>query len=181
MDCEHGEEWNFAYVLLQEEGKPMQLVLPTLLQMGWVESPPYFCVGTETAQDVATEYIETLVSSLRPHEFHKYDVGDVEYQTLPKSHNGDNGFLYMVEVYINDFLSLVIPVSWEQLRHVVVAFMMGIHDVFPPDIDNGNDWISEKKSGPRRACTQYRRHYWGLTLTARPKQSGSRPQSMRNC
>jgi hypothetical protein len=42
MDCAEGEEWNFAYVLPQEEGKPTILVVPTLLQMGWVKSPPYF-------------------------------------------------------------------------------------------------------------------------------------------
>jgi hypothetical protein len=94
MDCENGEEWNFAYVLPQEEGKLVQIVVPTLLQMGWVVSPPCFCDATKTAQDVATEYIETLVNLLQPHKFHKYVVGDVEYETLPKSHNGDNGFLY---------------------------------------------------------------------------------------
>jgi hypothetical protein len=54
-----------------------------LLQMGWVESPPYFCVATETGQDVATEYIETPVNLLQPHKFHKHVVGDVEYETLP--------------------------------------------------------------------------------------------------
>ncbi len=42
MDCEEGEEWNFAYVLPQPEGEPIKLVIPTSLQMGWVKSPPYF-------------------------------------------------------------------------------------------------------------------------------------------
>ncbi len=40
MDCEAGEEYNCAYVLPQEEGMPITLVVPTLLQMSWVESPP---------------------------------------------------------------------------------------------------------------------------------------------
>ena len=57
MDCRKGEEWNFAYVLPQPEGEPIWLVIPTSLQMGWVESPPYFCVATETARDIATAYI----------------------------------------------------------------------------------------------------------------------------
>jgi hypothetical protein len=34
MDCAAGERWNFAYVLPQEEGKPITLVVPTSLQMG---------------------------------------------------------------------------------------------------------------------------------------------------
>jgi hypothetical protein len=64
MDCAAGEEWNFAYVLPQEEGEPITLVVPTSLQMGWVESPPYFCTATETSRDISTEYIETEVDSL---------------------------------------------------------------------------------------------------------------------
>jgi hypothetical protein len=39
MDCKAEEEYNFAYVLPQAAGKPIVLVVPTLLQMGWVESP----------------------------------------------------------------------------------------------------------------------------------------------
>jgi hypothetical protein len=51
----------------------------------------------------------------------------------------------MVEVYVDDFMNLVIPVSWEQLQHVAAAIVMGIHDVFPPDANDSNDPISEKK------------------------------------
>ncbi len=57
MDCAAGEEWNFAYVLPQEEGKPITLVVPTFLQMGWVESPPYFCAAMETSRDISTKIL----------------------------------------------------------------------------------------------------------------------------
>ena len=63
MDCRAGEEWNFAYVLPQPPGEPVRLVVPTSLQMGWVESLPYFCTATETAQDVASEYLDTAIGS----------------------------------------------------------------------------------------------------------------------
>ena len=46
---------------------------------------------------------------------------------------------------MDDFMSLVIPVSREQLRHVANAIMLGIHDVFPPDNNDDKDPISEKK------------------------------------
>jgi hypothetical protein len=49
MCCEDGKEWNFTYVLPQRTGAPIWLVVPTSLQMGWVESPPYFCASSETA------------------------------------------------------------------------------------------------------------------------------------
>ena len=53
MDCREGKEWNFAHVLPQPEGEPIWLVIPTSLQIGWVELPPYFCTATETARDIA--------------------------------------------------------------------------------------------------------------------------------
>jgi hypothetical protein len=145
MDCAVGEEWNFAYVLPQEEGKPIILVVPTSLQMGWVESPPYFCAATETSRDISTEYIETEVNSLHRHKFEHYVVGASAYTDLLESGQDPQGFRYMVEVYVDDFMSLVIPVSREQLRHVANAIMHGIHDVFPPDNNDDEDQISEKK------------------------------------
>ena len=58
LDCETGEELNFCYVLPPKNaGDPVKLVVPTSLQMGWVESPPYFCA----ARDVAAQYAETKV------------------------------------------------------------------------------------------------------------------------
>jgi hypothetical protein len=70
MDCCEGDEWNFAYVLPQQEGKPITLVVPISLQMGWVESTPYFCMATETAQDVTTKNIELLIGTLPSHIEH---------------------------------------------------------------------------------------------------------------
>jgi hypothetical protein len=72
LDCQEGEQWNFAYVLPQKEGEPVRLVVPTSLQMGWVESPPYFCAASETARDVAAKYAEARIGSLEDHKFAKY-------------------------------------------------------------------------------------------------------------
>jgi hypothetical protein len=69
MDCEEGEEWNFAYILPQLEVEPIKLMIPTSLQMGWVESPPSFSAATETALDVTTECFQMPVSSLPTHKF----------------------------------------------------------------------------------------------------------------
>ena len=52
----------------------------------------------------------------------------------------------MVEVYVDDFMSLVIPVSQEQLCHITNEIMHGTHDVFPPENDDDEDPISEKKT-----------------------------------
>ena len=34
LNCALGEEWNFVYVLTQEESEQVRLVVPTSLQMG---------------------------------------------------------------------------------------------------------------------------------------------------
>ncbi len=51
----------------------------------------------------------------------------------------------MLEVYVDLFMSLIIPVSREQIRHVAMVVTTGIHDVFPPDDTDNNNPISEKK------------------------------------
>jgi hypothetical protein len=145
MDCVEGEEWNFAYVLPQEEGKLTKLVVPTLPQMGWVESPPYFCAATETSRDVAMDYTKTPINSLPPHKFVKYTTGDPEYEALPELQKGNNEYMYMLEVYVDNFMSLIIPVSLEQIRHVATVVMTSINDVFLPDDTNNDDPILEKK------------------------------------
>lgn len=49
--------WNFAYVLPKiDEAEETQLVIPDALQMGWSESPLFFCSATETFQDIADTY-----------------------------------------------------------------------------------------------------------------------------
>ena len=96
MDCEQGEEWNFAYVLPQEEGQLVKLVIPTSLQMGWIESPPYFCAASETARGVAEQYIERPVGTLPQHKFIKYVATSKDFDELPVTSNTAD-LLYIVE------------------------------------------------------------------------------------
>ena len=67
MTCAEGEEWNFAYVLPSNPGEPIQIVVPSALQMGWAESPPFFCAASETARDVAETYTSERVGTLPAH------------------------------------------------------------------------------------------------------------------
>jgi hypothetical protein len=133
MDCAKREGWNFMYVLPQPEGVPKQLVIPISLQIGSVESPPYFCTATETVRDIAMEYINTPVASLPYHKLTKYIIGNQDFNALPESTEQSTGFVYMAEVYVDNFMSLVIPMSKAQLCHAATAMMIGIHNVFPPN------------------------------------------------
>jgi hypothetical protein len=119
-------------------------VVPSSLQMGWVESPPNFCAASETARDVASQYTEMAIGSLPDHKFTKYVMNNEHVQALPATVD-DNEFRYLEEVYVDDFLALAIALSQEQVLHVAQALLMGIHDVFPADEDDENDPISLKK------------------------------------
>jgi hypothetical protein len=110
-----------------------------------VESPPFFSAASETARDVAQDYCETKMGTLPPHKFTNYVIGNQAYEDLPERDELDNNFRYLLEVYVDDFVSLVIPTSCEQLRHVSTGTMTGIHDVFPADEIDSNDPISDKK------------------------------------
>jgi hypothetical protein len=62
------DEWNFAYVLPKESpDEPTCLVVPGCLQMGWCDSPAFFCAASETARDVADELAKAPLGSLPPH------------------------------------------------------------------------------------------------------------------
>ena len=57
-------------------GSPVRLVVPTSLQMGWIESPPCFGAASKTGRDVAEEYIETPVGTLPDGKFIGHTRGD---------------------------------------------------------------------------------------------------------
>ncbi len=80
MDCRKGVQWNFAYVLLQPLGSPVILVIPSSLQMGWVESPPFFYAATEMSRDVALQYSDTAVGLLKEHKFKAYLKDNVTFK-----------------------------------------------------------------------------------------------------
>jgi hypothetical protein len=143
LDCEQGEEWNFAYVLPPKTGHPTTLVIPTSLQMGWIESPPYFCAASETARDVAEQYMQLPLGELKQHKFRPLTELIPDIHDLPAT--ATDGFKFMLEVYMDDYVGLAIPSSREQLQHYSDAVMYGIHDVFPPDDNDEEDPISLKK------------------------------------
>jgi hypothetical protein len=92
----------------------------------------------------------------------------------------NNGFNYALEVYVDDFISIVIPASQEQLRHVANAIMEGIHDIFPPDDDDANDPISEKKLLKRAVNLIFSRHFWVSNSMVLGKHYGWRKQREKN-
>jgi len=143
LNAADGDEWNFCYVLPQPPGAPILLVVPTSLQMGWVESPAYFCAASETGRDVAAQYAERDLGSLTPHKFHVHTTTHDDFQSLPTA--TDDKFSYFLDCYVDDYLSMAVATSQQQLNHISTALMNGVHDVFPPASDDDQDSLSLKK------------------------------------
>jgi hypothetical protein len=112
--------------------------------MGWVESLPFFCAATKTSRDIAMEYSNTAAGSLNKHKFEAYLKGDVTLKEFQEKES--NGTLrYALKVFVDNFMSRIIPATKEEMLHAATAVMMGIHNVFPEAKDNKNDPISLKK------------------------------------
>ena len=78
--AEEGQEWNFTYVVPQEEGEISKVVVTTSPQIGWIESSSYFCASSGTGQeDVGEEYAQSKIGTLPDHIFLKYTKGSPEY------------------------------------------------------------------------------------------------------
>ena len=141
---ERGSEFNFAYLLPQEEDRPPRIVIPTPLPMGWTESPPFLCAAAETARDVAQTYAQTEVGTLPAHKFDSFTKTAREYQALPDTATSNEALLYLIEVFVDDFIGMCVPRSKLELDHVSRAIQHGIHDVFPPDTNDDEDPTSLK-------------------------------------
>ncbi len=119
VGCGRGRRVEFC---IRSAAKSWQAYLPrgtpSSLQMGWVESPSFFCAASETARDVAHDYCETKIDTLPPHKSLNHVTGNQAYDELPERDNSGNNFRYLLEVYVNNFVSLVIPTSREQLCHI---------------------------------------------------------------
>ena len=67
MVCEEGQEWNFAYVLPSHPGGPIEIIVPSALQMELLESPAFLCAAAETARDAAATYVAESIGALPRH------------------------------------------------------------------------------------------------------------------
>ena len=157
MSVPPADEWSFAYVLPKlDPTEPTQIVVPSALQMGWSESPAFFCSATETARDVADERIAEPIGSVLPHELEDMTIDKAELARaralLPTITETDQEtFAHLLEVYIDDFCGLCQSTDEQVLRHVSSSILHSIYEVFPPPQTTGqaakDNPVSLKKMG----------------------------------
>ena len=146
------DAWNFCYVLPSNEAvkdlNDVKLVVPNSLQMGWCESPPFFCAATETARDV----IETLLLEVTNSK-HFLPSHDLEHAMLHRSEAVNRltaaaSYVNLIEVFVDDFIGATNNRNIDHLTNLSRAMLHGIHSIFPPPASTGHvgeDPISNKK------------------------------------
>ena len=162
------DAWNFAYVLPSLTNKQIdidgtELVIPTSLQTGWCESPPFFYASSETVRDV----IQTLLTndcSPPHHPFEDLMMADIS-QILPtrddgkmsggtKQHASSAAHLPnttstdLVEVFVDDFIAATNAQDLPHIQHISRAMLHGVHTIYPPrhiTKHTGADPIARKK------------------------------------
>ena len=155
------EAWNFCYILPAE--KPVkniddtEIVVPNSLQMGWCESPPFFCSGSETARDIIAAI---LSKTLPPHKFEECMMeGSIQCPSI-----SPQLILTLIEVYVDDFIGVTNDLRFEALTQLSRAMLHGIHSIFPPPSITGHcghDPISEAKLEKGEGTWDYKKEILG--------------------
>ena len=126
-----GAEWNFAYVLPKTSPEqPTQLVIPDALQMGWTESPPFFCAASETGRDIADQLLCQDPNLLPPHPLENLSLPHEPTSSEVQRFNAN--FLCHLECYVDDYICLLQSSDPKILRGAARSILTAIHDIFPP-------------------------------------------------
>jgi hypothetical protein len=142
--------WNFCYVLPAKQGNTniddIEIVVPNSLQMGWCESPPFFCAGTETARDVIQQLIEDN-TELPHHSFIDLMLPSTTPEDQPNKSQKTKE-ITLIEVFVDDFIGATNNTTPSHLTKISKAMIHGVHSIFPPanvSGHNGQDPVSHSK------------------------------------
>lgn len=136
--------FNFAYVLPQPPGEPLRIVVPAALQMGWVESPGYFCCATETIRDLINYHVDNNTALPEDPIEQELDVPNVPRRACEDDPSK------LLQVYVDDFCNAATQsTDGTHLPTINRAIVHSIHSVLPPPAvtghQNGKQPISQKK------------------------------------
>ncbi len=150
MAVDDDSAWNFCYVLPQFE--PVEniedelLVVPNCLQMGWRESPPFFCAASETTRDVIDSLLHEI--NLPAHPFEEDMMTSAPSTDAMCRLTAAASYVNLTEVFVDDFIGATNNTDPDHLRHFSRAMLHGVHSIFPPPNitgHSGEDPVSQKK------------------------------------
>ena len=158
MIVEAGMEYNFVYQLPPRPGDTeTYYVIPSSLQMGWKNSPAYFCTATEAGRELLKRLLAFTVDSGIdvPHRHEQHCVpGPVPTEATAWVPPTSATMSLLSRVFVDDYINGVAgppdrPERHAQLLWVSRANLHGIHGIFPPpevlEHEGGRDSISKPK------------------------------------
>ena len=161
------DAWHFCYMITPEPSTPIEdilIVVPHSLQMGWRESPPYFCAATETARDV----IQNMFVTLPPLPHHPLEEKMYASTTVPNVIPPPELQTEFIEVYVDDFCAGTNVLTNSHLQQLSRAMLHGIHSVFPPPSISGHDGhdpVSIKKLDEGEGVWSFTKELLGWTFS----------------
>ncbi len=174
MIVEAGEEHNFVFQMPARPGDTTTYyVVPSSLQMGWKNSPAYFCKATDVTKAMITRLLALSLDTGidNPHEHDNKAAGMVE-EGVPWTPPSD--IEIEMQVFVDDFMNGVAgppdrPSKAAEHRWVNRAAMHSIHSIFPrPDVLHhvgGKDSISKKKVDKGDATFEVTKELLGHVMT----------------
>ncbi len=181
MIVELGMEYNFVYQLPRRPGDTEDhFVIPSSLQMGWKNSPAYFCSATEAGRELLRRLLAlTLDSGIDlPHRFEQHCVPVPIPSELPEW-SAPTDIALLARVFVDDYINGVAgppdrPERMAQLLWVARATLHSIHSIFPPpevlEHEGGRDSISERKLEKGDATFKTREILLGADVCGEPRQ-----------
>jgi hypothetical protein len=151
-----GEEYNFAFQMPKRKGDPdITYVIPSSLQMGWKNSPAYFCVAMQTTRElIKWMLVLTIHTRIKvPHKHEKHCIPNPSLSPAPPWRTPKD-ISVLSCIFEDDFYNgvagpVLCTAKDEELRWIARANLHGIHGVFPGpgtlQHHNGKDSISERK------------------------------------
>ncbi len=158
MIVEAGKEYNFVYEMPPRpgDGGKRYFVVPSSLQMGWKNSPVYFCTATEAGRELLRRLLALSIHSgpIEPHPYEKHCLSQMA-KDLPEWCSPTD-LAILSRVFVDDYINGIAGPpgrATQVLEELWLArcALTSIHAVFPtPEVLNhqdGRDSISLKKLG----------------------------------
>ena len=117
---------------------------------------------------MAQQYAKAPLGSLDNHKFIVQSLQGKDYKTF-QGQGEIQDLKYALKVYVDDYISLAIPLTKNNLRHIANAIMKGVHDVFPQDEVAQNDPISYMKLLKEEAMWALTKDILGFTFDGEEK------------
>jgi len=184
MIVEAGKEYNFVFQMpLREGDTEHHYVVPSSLQMGWKNSPAFFCTGTETTRSLIKRLL-AMTSASGIDVFHRHEsyctTGAPKPSFDPAAGTHEDVWRGLADstlacrVFVDDFMQGLAgdPLRPERIAQqlwVSRAALHGIHSVFPPpevvEHEGGKDSCSLKKLRKGDAMFKLREVLLGFMLS----------------